>query len=397
MLIMKNIVLRLDPSYNNIGDIAINEFAIRYFLSLAVNTKASFSIIAPHYKEFYNSPLMLLVKKLSSRFHTEIIISPDIIDIIESFPIKNKILGYFNFLLKALGYLLVQIFFFIMPARFSLRFKSSRLYLIRLASMLSKVDYFIICGGGYINEMWYKSSILMLYLLSIVKIRRSRIILGPSSIGPIYTPRIKIMLKFLLNRFDEIYVREDSSLMITREILGANCQKIKFQKDWGYKLLYEQGMRNSKPSLERSISVHIRPTISLDTTIYYNAIIELINRLSKQVYFQKIKIVIIEESELNYIKSFSDLLSKNFPHLEVEVIHVNSYRELIKALKDSLLFIGSSFHFILISCFLNKPAIAIALDDYHLYRIIGIKRMSPRPITILKKEELVNIVKNVRT
>ena len=74
----RNIVLRIDAEYSNIGDMAINRFAIECLLS-----KGQLSILAPNYERFLKSHLYSLIKKINLSSSTKIAVCPDIGDIIK--------------------------------------------------------------------------------------------------------------------------------------------------------------------------------------------------------------------------------------------------------------------------------------------------------------------------
>ncbi|MEM2301402.1 MAG: polysaccharide pyruvyl transferase family protein [Sulfolobales archaeon] len=283
-----NIVLRLDSEYTNLGDKAIDLFAIEFFSKIGYLT-----IIAPDYGNFKK----YIYPKLKGKLE-EVIVIPDVIDICRPKRFKRKLLRKLEVLLNIISFLSISI----LPLSILTRLKNPK---ANLVASIRKADVLVFSGGGYLNENWWRSTLIPLLMLSIIaKLHRIKVILGPSSIGPIITRKFKATLKLLFKIINLIYVREPVSLAIAKD-LYVDQAKIRLAKDWGYLNLFKFIINNNynlRPS-ERIIAVHIRPWKEELEKEYYEAVWNKIADL-KPDFIQIITMDLQEESHIRRFLEF---------------------------------------------------------------------------------------------
>jgi len=86
-----------------------------------------------------------------------------------------------------------------------------------------KIDIVVYAGGGHINELWWQSIPYMIIISLLVKLRKLKIVLGPSTIGLFYKVYTRLLAKTLLKLIDKIYVREPLSKIVVDDICGKEC------------------------------------------------------------------------------------------------------------------------------------------------------------------------------
>jgi polysaccharide pyruvyl transferase WcaK-like protein len=352
------ILLRLDAEYGNLGDDAINSFGIEI-----CKKYGNLTIMCPRYEDFIKIFLPKLAEKYGFQFIREVDIIPDIFDIIKPIHFKNKILNKLEAFLNILSFLGIILMNFLIPHK-------SKNAFFKMRTKCFDSDIIVFSGGGYINEMWWKSTILPLLVICVIaKLKRIKTILGPSTIGPVFTRHGKIMIKMLLSLLDVVLVREYASYLIVKDIAASS--KISLSKDWGYNQLFHNKVADhnfqSKPL---NVCVHIRPWIDSLAEDYYRTILNILHENS----FNKLKIVMMDKDEFKYIQDFIEFIKEYKVYTEnIEVVNLQSYEEITENLTDCKLFIGMSFHFLLLAKFLSKPTISIIPDDYYFIKILGLR------------------------
>ncbi|MEM3546188.1 MAG: polysaccharide pyruvyl transferase family protein [Candidatus Bathyarchaeia archaeon] len=354
-----NIILRLDAEYINIGDKAIDMFALEFFSKIGRLT-----IIAPDYENFKKYIYPELKKNLGC-FHSkcEVSVLPDIIDSCRPKHFKRKLLRNIEFLLNLIGFLGISA----LPLPILVRSKNP---LINLAIAIRKADMLVFSGGGYLNEAWWKSTLIPLLVLSIsAKLQRIKVVLGPSSIGPVISRKFKLGLRLLFKQMDLAYVREPMSLIVVKDVSPKHL-RVRLAKDWGLLRLLHCWYQYIATASDDVLAIHIRPPLKKELKEkYYKVIWNKIIQLKPKF----IQIIIIAFQEEEYSYEFLDFIkNKGFDMEHVEIIKAQTYEELLIKVRAGT-FMGSSFHFTLLGYVMKGTLIPIIIDDYHYTRVIGLR------------------------
>ncbi len=96
----------------------------------------------------------------------------------------------------------------------------------RVYNELNRSDVHVSCGGAYLNDSWGFSYVVHLFTILVSKLLRKPIILYPQTIGPFEKRLGRGLARFVLNRVDAIFVRDEFSRTYLNSVLGITRPRI---------------------------------------------------------------------------------------------------------------------------------------------------------------------------
>lgn len=108
----------------------------------------------------------------------------------------------------------------------SRRVQSGRVLFRRKLEPLIWADLVISVGAERINDKYFKNIVFSLYLLALVKKLGKKLVIFPATIGPFLFRCSRWLARRVLSRVDLIYVRDELSEKLTRELIGTGADNL---------------------------------------------------------------------------------------------------------------------------------------------------------------------------
>jgi polysaccharide pyruvyl transferase WcaK-like protein len=124
-----------------------------------------------------------------------------------------------------------------------------KLLLMRERLLLKQIelsDAMLIAGGGTLNDMYFGSGVIPLFILtSWARMLRKPIFMGAQTIGPIARPWVRVFVQLMLRQVAFISVRERQSLITLEKLgIGVPCS---LALDDAYAVMQEHPKRDHVP------------------------------------------------------------------------------------------------------------------------------------------------------
>jgi polysaccharide pyruvyl transferase WcaK-like protein len=356
------IVLRLSSEHRNLGDKAIN---------------ASQIIILRKVSDKHKTKLTLMVPGI----HKHTIIAglealPDITDVFKTFKVpKNKIFG----VLAYIAFIIVYITLSLLPSSIVRHISEANDNMLgtlsRIVLTLRNARLFIISGGGFIQDKWYKSTMIPIIFLSLTaKLYRARCIILPQTIGPFTRPLGVVLIRVILRLMDVIYCRDYYNYVYILKFKFARevKERIRWFKDVGFLVYYKYLMKDLYHVRRREkLCIHVRewPPCTQETLL--RPLMSEVSKLKGETM-----VIVMEPSELKVAnKLVQSLLGRS---IKVTLYEPKSYLDVLRTLYTNCAeVIGTSYHLLLASAGLGIPAITIYPDDYYALKLKGLKLINP--------------------
>ncbi|MEM3714146.1 MAG: polysaccharide pyruvyl transferase family protein [Nitrososphaeria archaeon] len=370
-----NALLRLNPSYENVGDLAINRYEIRFLLKNEHIHKVFLVTPQLFFKGSINAEKSFIEKSVLRINDVpkgkEVLIFRDIFDLPHCKVRWMKWLKVLIYLQKLFCYIFVQMF--AIAFRLGNLFIKSDNNLLRLSGAVAISDVVLFSGGGYLNDYWWPGHLPSMLLLTLFsKLRKRHVIVFPSTIGPISSLMVKLIIRILFKFVDVIYVREVFSEKFLKASLKVASDKVVKQEDCGIQLLRETFNKNFMSGIhENVLCVNLRP-YGKSKSRYVYVMERILDRIfqSEQYGLNEIKMIVMDKSEIPF---YDKLIKRISNYCNVNVYRPYTYEEAALMCSDCKAFIGTSFHFLMLAKFFNKPAIGIIPDKYYAVKLRGLK------------------------
>jgi polysaccharide pyruvyl transferase WcaK-like protein len=360
--IAKMIVLRLDSEHRNLGDKAINASQIIVLRKVSDKHKTKLTLIVPG---LHKHAIIAGLEAL-----------PDITDVFQTFKVpKNKIFRD----LAYIAFIIIYITMSLLPSsiiRYISEASDNMLgTLSKIILTLRNTRLLVISGGGFIQDKWYKSTMVPIILFSLIaKLYRTRCIILPQTIGPFTRPLGIVLMKIILRLVDIIYCRDyynyvyvSKLFKLTREVKA----RIRWFKDVGFLVYYRYLVKDLHYVRREKLCIHVRewPPCTQETLLGL--------LMSEALKFKgEIMVIVMEPSELTVANKLVRSLLERF--IKATLYEPRSYLDVLRELYTNCAeVIGISYHLLLASASLGIPAIAIYPDDYYALKLKGLKLINP--------------------
>jgi polysaccharide pyruvyl transferase WcaK-like protein len=301
---------------------------------------------------------------------------PDITDVFQTFKVpKNKIFR----VLAYIAFIIVYITLSLLPSSIVRHISKADDNMLgtlsRTVLTLRKTKLLIISGGGFIQDKWYKSTMIPIILLSLTaKLYRARCIILPQTIGPFTRPLGVVLMRIILRLMDVIYCRDYYNYVYILKFKFARevKERIRWFKDVGFLVYYRYLIKDLHYVRRREkLCIHVRkwPPCTQE-----NLLRLLMSEVPK--FKGETMVIVMEPSELKVAnKLVQSLLERS---IKVTLYEPKSYLDVLRTLYTNCAeVIDISYHLLLASASLGIPAIAIYPDDYYALKLKGLKLINP--------------------
>lgn len=265
--------------------------------------------------------------------------------------------------------------------------------------VIRNADLVIACPGGFLEDSSFSLYPHLVQLLLPILFRK-KVILAPMSIGPVDNIFARLILKFILNRVDRIYVREKISQRFCDHMM-INC---KIAND----LAFTEITKIEEKNYTEDIMIRQKKYIAVTAInwnfpkcrssqeakdIYIKSMVKLLNIMSQKTGLS-ISFIVQVETDIPMIKAINNKLS-----VSSEIRYdLNSPILIENFLKESFCMIASRFHSCIFALRVGCPVVALGylpktMGMLELYNMTELYR----PIHNFNPDEVANSLLSLGT
>ncbi|KAB0321852.1 polysaccharide pyruvyl transferase family protein [Vibrio diabolicus] len=232
-------------------------------------------------------------------------------------------------------------------------------------------DFFVVKGGGFLHTygkiedlyyLWFG-----LYYILLAKRLGKKTILLPNSVGPITGKLNRLFIKYVFNKIDLVYAREDISIDCLKSI---GVKKAKFGYDLGYYSQSDEVTEKNKHIIDDkdklNVGITLRPyrfpgsnNPSERYENYINSIADFCNK--RQFKFKFIVQVQGPSAHETDLIAINDVIERLDESVDYEVIDADrNYKQMLSIYSSLDFLIGTRFHSVIFAQISNVPSLAIA-------------------------------------
>ncbi|MCG6285663.1 polysaccharide pyruvyl transferase family protein [Vibrio vulnificus] len=239
---------------------------------------------------------------------------------------------------------------------------------------IKNTDFFVVKGGGFLHTygkledlyyLWFG-----LYYILLAKRLGKKTILLPNSVGPITGWANRCFIKYVFNKIDLIYARENISIECLESI---GVKHAKFGFDLGYyskndSLEILVNHKENSNDTRLNVGITVRPyrfpgssDPSEKYNNYINSIANFCNKYKSEIRFSFIVQVQGPSAHETDLIAINDVIEKLDDKVDYTVIDADrNYKQMLDVYSTLDYLIGTRFHSVIFAQISNIPSLAIA-------------------------------------
>jgi colanic acid/amylovoran biosynthesis protein len=298
---------------------------------------------------------------------------------------------------RSKAFVLAQFMMWILIASLGVRVRKATDHWIPFSiyRKLRESDVHISCGGAYLNDSWGFSYMVHLLTIIVSRLLRKPIILYPQTIGPFRKRLGRLIVRFVLNRVDAIFVRDiyseqylSNALRITRTPIyrGADAAFLlqPASPRRTREMLEEEGLGKDKPLVGMTVRRWVFP-FAKNAPEEYHHFKSMMARIADHVIESKgavpvfVPMVSIPGKPLEQDDEASRDVIRAMKHGNVaKLVKPSHYtpEEIKSLIGEMALQVGTRMHSVIFASSMNVPVVAVAYEPktFSLMEALGLNR-----------------------